>query len=50
MESSKPGEPAKFDDALKAELKTALTNQTVTQKLPELVAGLRQKAQIEVAK
>ena len=50
LESSKPGEPAKLDDTLKAELKVALINQAVTQKLPEIVAGLRQKAQIELVK
>ena len=47
-ETSKPGEPAKLDDALKADLKIALTNQAVTQKLPELVGELRKKANIEV--
>lgn len=50
LESSKPGEPAKLDDTLKADLKTALINQVVTQKLPELVAELRQKAKIDVLK
>jgi len=50
LESSKPGESAKLDDTLKAELKIALINQAVTQKLPELVSELRQKAKIEVAK
>lgn len=50
LESSKPGEPAKLDDTLKAELKTALITQAVTKKLPELVAELRQKAKIEVAR
>jgi hypothetical protein len=49
-DSFKPGEPAKLTDAVKADLKTALVNQAVTQKLPELVAELRQKAKIEILK
>jgi foldase protein PrsA len=50
LEASVPGEPAKFTDALKADLKTALISQAVTQKLPELVAELRKQAKIEVVK
>ena len=50
LETSVPGEPAKLTDALKAELRTALINQAVTQKLPELVAELRKQARIEVLK
>lgn len=50
LEAAIPGEPAKLTDALKADLKTALINQTVTQKLPELIAELRKKAKIEVIK
>jgi len=50
LEASKPGVPAKFDDALKTELKTGLINQAVTQKLPELVTELRKKATIEVVR
>ncbi len=49
-ESFKPGEPAKLTKAVKAELKAALENQAVTQKLPELVNELRQKAKIEIIK
>jgi len=48
LETSKPGEPAKLDDALKADLRIALTNQAVNQKLPELIGELRKKANIEV--
>ena len=50
LESSTPAEPAKLDDKLKAELKAGLINQAVTQKLPELVSALRQKAKIEVVR
>lgn len=50
LEGSTPGEPAKLTKALKADLKTALTSQAVTQKLPELVAELRKQAKIEVIK
>ncbi|MFA7009323.1 MAG: peptidyl-prolyl cis-trans isomerase [Elusimicrobiales bacterium] len=50
LESSTPGEPAKLTDALKAELKTGLISQAVTQKLPELTAELRRKANIEIAR
>lgn len=50
LEALKPGEPAKWTDALKADLKTNLINQAVTQKLPELVAELRKSAKIEVFK
>ena len=50
LEASVPGEPAKLTDALKADLKTALINQAVTQKLPELIAELRKQARIEVLK
>jgi len=50
LESFKPGEPAKMTDTLKAELKTAMINQAVSQKLPELTAELRQKAKIEINK
>ncbi len=48
-EERKPGKEATFD-AVKEELKTALLNQAITQKLPELAAELRQKAKIEIIK
>ena len=48
-EELKPGQEASFDK-VKEELKTALLNQAITQKLPELAAELRQKAKIEVLK
>ena len=50
LESLTPGEAAVLNDALKADLRTAIINQLVTQKLPELVSELRQKAKIEVIK
>jgi foldase protein PrsA len=50
LESSKPGESAKFTDTLRTELKTGIINQVVTQKLPELISELRQKAKIEIAR
>jgi parvulin-like peptidyl-prolyl isomerase len=45
----KPGQEASFDK-IKDDLKTALLNQAITQKLPELASELRQKAKIEVIK
>ena len=50
LEALTPAEPAALNDALKAELKTAIINQLVTQKLPELVSELRQKAKIDIQK
>jgi len=50
LEDLKPGEPAVLNDKLKTEIKTVLINQAVTQKLPELVAELRAKAKIELAR
>ncbi|HBB66886.1 MAG: hypothetical protein A2X28_03290 [Elusimicrobia bacterium GWA2_56_46] len=50
LESLKPGEPARLDTALKAELKAGMINQAVSQKLPELAAELRRKAKIEIVK
>jgi parvulin-like peptidyl-prolyl isomerase len=50
LEDMKPGEPAVLNDKLKADIKTALVNQAVTQKLPELIGELRAKAKIELAK
>jgi len=49
VEELKPGQAASFDK-VKEDLKTALLNQAITQKLPELAAELRQKAKIEVFK
>ena len=48
-EEQKPGTEAAFE-VIKGELKTAILNQVITQKLPELAAELRQKAKIEVIK
>jgi len=48
-EEHKPGKEASFE-AIKDELKTAILNQEITQKLPELAAELRQKAKIEIIK
>lgn len=48
-EEQKPGKEASFD-VIKDELKTAILNQAITQKLPELAGELRQKAKIEVIK
>lgn len=45
----KPGQDASFDK-IKDDLKIALLNQAITQKLPELAAELRQNAKIEVVK
>ena len=50
LEDLKPAEPVVFNDKLKADIKTALVNQAVTQKLPELVTELRAKAKIEITK
>lgn len=50
LEGMKPGEPAVLNDKLKADIKTALVNQAVTQKLPELIGELRAKSKIELAK
>ncbi len=50
LEAYKPGESVRLTDAMKADLRTALINQAVAQKLPELVAELRQKAKIEIIK
>lgn len=50
LEDLKPGEPAVFNEKLKADIRAALINQAVTQKLPELVAEFRAKAKIEIAK
>ena len=49
-DSVKPGQPAKFNDALKADIKASLINQAVNQKMPELAAELRQGAKIEIFK
>lgn len=49
VEELKAGQEASFEK-VKEELKTALLNQAITQKLPELAAELRQKAKIEVIK
>jgi parvulin-like peptidyl-prolyl isomerase len=49
VEELKPGQPASFDK-IKEDLKTALLNQAISQKLPELAAELRQNAKIEVVK
>ena len=48
-EEHKPGKEASFE-AVKAELKTAILNQAITAKLPELSGELRQKAKIEITK
>lgn len=48
-EESRPGKPAEFA-AVKEEIKAALLNQAITQKLPELAAELRQNAKIEIIK
>ena len=49
VEERKPGKEASFD-TVKEDLKTALLNQAISQKLPELAAELRQKAKIEIIK
>jgi parvulin-like peptidyl-prolyl isomerase len=49
VDEVKPGQDASFEK-IKGDLKTALLNQAITQKLPELVGQLRQKAKIEVIK
>jgi len=48
-EEHKPGKEASFE-AVKAELKTAILNQAITARLPELSGELRQKAKIEITK
>ncbi|OGR65467.1 MAG: hypothetical protein A2X31_11740 [Elusimicrobia bacterium GWB2_63_22] len=48
-EERRPGKEADFA-AVKEELKAAILNQAVTQKLPELAAELRAKAKIEIIK
>lgn len=48
-EELKPGQDATFEK-VKEDVKTALLNQAITQKLPELAAELRQKAKIEIVK
>jgi parvulin-like peptidyl-prolyl isomerase len=48
-EEHKPGKEAAFE-TIKEELKTAILNQAITQKLPELAGELRQKAKIEIIK
>lgn len=48
-EERRPGKEADFA-AVKEELKAAILNQAVTQKLPELAAELRAKARIEIIK
>lgn len=48
-EEKKPGKEADFE-AVKNDIRTALTNQLISQKLPELSAELRQKAKIEIIK
>ncbi|MDO8805738.1 MAG: peptidyl-prolyl cis-trans isomerase [Elusimicrobiota bacterium] len=48
-EEHKPGKEASFE-VIKAELKTAILNQAITAKLPELATELRQKAKIEIIK
>lgn len=48
-EEKKAGKDADFE-AVKNDIRTALTNQAITQKLPELAAELRQKAKIEIIK
>lgn len=50
LEDMKAGEPAVLNDKMKADIKVALVNQAVTQKLPGLVGELRAKAKIELAK
>ena len=49
LEELKPGQDASFEK-VKEDIKAALLNQAITQKLPELAAELRQKAKIEVMK
>lgn len=50
LEDMKAGEPAVLNDKMKADIKVALVNQAVTQKLPEMIGELRAKAKIELAK
>jgi parvulin-like peptidyl-prolyl isomerase len=50
LEDKKAGEAAVLNDKLKADIKVALVNQAVAQKLPELINELRAKAKIELAK
>jgi len=48
-EERKPGLQASFE-AVKTDLKTAILNQAITAKLPELAGELRQEAKIEIIK
>ncbi len=48
-EERKPGKEAVFE-TIREELKTAILNQLIAQKLPELAQELRQKARIEIVK
>jgi len=49
VEELKPGVPAEYEK-IKADIKTALLNQAITQQLPALAAELKQKAKIEIMK
>jgi len=49
LDELKPGQDASYEK-VKEDLKVALLNQAVTQKLPLLAAELRQKAKIEIVK
>jgi len=47
VEEHRPAQPAVFED-IKVELKVAMLNQTLSKKLPELAAELKQKAKLEL--
>jgi parvulin-like peptidyl-prolyl isomerase len=49
IEDLKPSEPANFE-SIKENIKQAMLTQIITQKLPELIGELRQKAKIEINK
>lgn len=48
LEDLKPAEPAVLDETLKTNIKIALINEAITQKLPELITELKAKAKIEI--